>query len=89
MRIEIWSINHEDRNISLCLCSIVPLQNAGLCNRPVPSRQHTPLPYVRLWVGTKELYTHIASFDISFLFHSRLKLVACMCDRNKEKAFVA
>ena len=27
MTIEIWSINHKDRNISLCLCGMMPLQN--------------------------------------------------------------
>ena len=42
MTIEIWSINHKDRNISLCLCGMMPLQN-HFCKKSVPSAQHPPI----------------------------------------------
>ena len=41
MTIEIWSINHKDRNISLCLCGMMPLRN-NFCKKSVPSGQHPP-----------------------------------------------
>ena len=42
MTIELWSINHKDRNISLCLCGMMPLRN-HFCKKSVPSGQHPPI----------------------------------------------
>ena len=42
MTIEIWSINHKDRNISLCLCGMMPLRN-HFCKKSVPGGQHPPI----------------------------------------------
>ena len=52
MTIEIWSINHKDRNISLCLCGMMPLRN-HFCKKSVPNGQHPPINslHVRPWVA--------------------------------------
>ena len=50
MTIEIWSINHKDRNISLCLCGMMLLRN-HFCKKSVSSGQHPPINslHVRPW----------------------------------------
>ena len=56
MTIEIWSINHKDRNISLCLCGMMPLRN-HFCKKSVPSGQHPPVNslHVRPWALFAEI----------------------------------
>ena len=51
MTIEIWSINHKDGNISLCLCGMMPLRN-HFCKKSVPRGQHPPINslHVRPWI---------------------------------------
>ena len=52
MTIEIWSINRKDRNISLCLCGMMPLRN-HFCKKSVPRGQHPPINSLHVcpWEG--------------------------------------
>ena len=62
MTIEIWSINHKDRSISLCLCGMMPLRN-HFCKKSVPSGQHPPINslHVRPWL----LHGSIINFSLN------------------------
>ena len=56
MTIEIWSINHTDRNISLYLCGMMPLQN-HFCKKSVPSGQHPAINSLHVRPCIREMTT--------------------------------